>query len=187
MRIFLQLLVASWHRKRQRQLLLLLLLLPVRTTPLHLHTSPHTLPPLAKAFHCVLHSVCDLLECAFGFLICFWGFWIFGFCMQKYALCVWHVGVAHGAAAAATASLYCCQIQFNCQQQYEVGKAGEMGGKGKTKKGKTSCTQTRVNTHTQSQMEALSHTHTYIHYTTVTHTAAHSLVATNTNRRQFWA
>lgn len=31
-RIFLQLLVASWHRKRQRQLLLVLLL-PVRTGP----------------------------------------------------------------------------------------------------------------------------------------------------------
>lgn len=67
--------------------------------------------------------------------------------------------------------LYCCQIQFNCQQQYEVGMAGGMGGKGKTKKGKTSCTQTRANTHTHRHKWRHSHTHTHTLHHSHTHSA----------------
>lgn len=80
--------------------------------------------------------------------------------------------------------LYCCQIQFNCQQQYEVGKAGGKGGKREDKK-RQNVLHTNSGKHTHRHK--WRHSHTHIHYTTVTHTAPHSLVATNTNRRQFWA
>lgn len=57
--------------------------------------------------------------------------------------------------------LYCWQIQFNCQQQYEVGKALWCGGKGNKKRQNVLHTNSGKHTHTHIHRRPLSCTHTH--------------------------